>query len=123
VVDWHAVAMEEVERGKRDFERRVKEGLKEINGRLETAERRWEKEEEDRRHEWEALAGRLMTTEEKHQHYNDGLLRKMAVLTNEQLNILHGLGEDMRLHFKELQAEMRANREATLKMLDRLPPD
>jgi hypothetical protein len=115
--------MEEVERGKRDFELRVEEGLKEMNGRLETVERRWEKEEEDRRHEWEVLAGRLMTTEEKHQHYNDGLLRKMAVLTTEQLNILHEFGEEMRLHFKELQAEMRANREATLKMLDRLPPD
>jgi hypothetical protein len=28
----------------------------------------------------------------------------------------------MQHHFEENQAEMRANREATLKMLDRLPP-
>jgi hypothetical protein len=122
VIDWHAVDME-VERGRHEFEQRLEKGLEEINQRLGRVERRWEKEEEERRREWEALAGRLMTTEERHQHYHDGLLRKMAVLTNEQLNILREFGEDLRRHFEESRAEWRANREATLKMLDRLPPD
>ncbi|HXR59771.1 MAG TPA: hypothetical protein VN732_00420, partial [Solirubrobacterales bacterium] len=81
---------------------------------------RWEREEEDRRREWEALAGRLMTAEEANRHYHDGLLRKMDVLTQAQLNILRELHEKMEHQYSETLAEMRANREATLKMLDRL---
>jgi|SRR3954453_3296183 hypothetical protein len=121
-MDWHAVDME-VERGKRDFDRRVEKGLKELNQRLARVEQRWENEEEDRRREWEVLAGRLMTVEEKHQHHSDGLLRKMTILSNEQFTIIREFGEEMRQHFKEDKAEWRASREATLKMLDRLPPD
>lgn len=113
----------EVEKGRREFERRVERGLEELNQRLERVERRWEKEEEDRRQEWEELAGRLMTAEEKHQHHSDGLFRKTAILTNEQFTIIREFGEEMRQHFKEDKAEWRANREAILKMLDRLPPD
>lgn len=89
---------------------------------MSQAERRWEKEEEDRRREWEALAGRLMTAAEANRHYHDGLLRKMDVLTQAQLNILRELNEKMEHQYTETLAEMRASREATLRMLDRLPP-
>jgi phage/plasmid-associated DNA primase len=121
VIDWDAVDMA-VERGRQEFERRLEKGLKELNQRLAKVERRWEKEEEERRREWEALAGRLMTAEEKSQHYHDGLLRKMAVMTNMQVGALREHSEEMRKHFEESRAEWRATREATLKMMDRLPP-
>lgn len=107
---------------RRPRDERLAKGLKEINGRLRRVERRWEREEEDRRREWEALAGRLMTAEEKHQHYNDGLLRKMAVMTTEQINVLREFSEEMRHEFAEARAESRAQRDALLKVLDRLPP-
>jgi hypothetical protein len=64
VIDWDAVDMA-VERGRQEFERRLERGLKELNQRLAKVERRWEKEES--------------------QHYHDGLLRKMAVMTNMQV--------------------------------------
>lgn len=113
----------EVERGRQEFERRLEKGLKELNQRLAKVERHWEKEEQERRREWEHLAGRQMTAEEKNQHYHDGLLRKMAVMTNMQVAALHEHGEEMRKHFEESRAEWRATRDATLKMMDRLPPD
>lgn len=104
------------------MDRRLARGIEEINQRTRKAERCWEKEEEDRRREWEELAGRLMTAEEASRHYHDGLLRKMDVLTQVQLNILREISEKMEHQYTETLAEMRANREATLKMLDRLSP-
>jgi len=120
-MDWEDPAVKR-ERIRRNMDQRLARGIEEINQRMQRVERRWEAEEQGRRLEWEALAGRLMTAEEKHHHYNDGLLRKMAVMTNEQINILREFSEEMQHHFEENQAEMRANREATLKMLDRPAP-
>lgn len=115
----------DTERMRREFEEVVARGQAEIRARLEKVERRWEEGEEARRREWEALEGRLMTAYEKNQHHSDGLLRKMTVMTQEYIAILH----EERMAIRALQSEaaegraqLRANTEAVLKALDRLPP-
>jgi hypothetical protein len=117
---WEDPVMER-ERIRRDMDERLERGMKEIQARLEKIERRWEEDEAARRREWEDLEGRMMTATEEHRHYNDGLLRKMTVMTNEQISILREFSEDMQKEFAEGRAQLRANTEAVLKMLDRLP--
>lgn len=111
----------ERERIRRDMDERLERGMKEIQSRLQKIECRWEEDEAARRREWEELEGRMMTATEEHRHYNDGLLRKMTVMTNAQINILREFSEDMQKEFAEGRAQLRANTEAVLKMLDRLP--
>ena len=120
----------ERERIRRDMDKRLERGCREIRARVEKAERHWEEDEKERKREWEELEGRLMTAAEEHRHYNDGLLRKMAVMTEAQIGILREFGEDMHQEFAKIaaqldegRAETRAQTEAILKMLDRLPPD
>jgi predicted nucleic acid-binding Zn-ribbon protein len=114
---------------RRTMDRRLARGCAEIRQRLEIVERRWEEDEQTRKREWEDLEGRLMTANEEHRHYNDGLLRKMAVMTEAHIDILRAFGEDVHQEFSKIaaqldegRAETRAQTEAILKMLDRLPP-
>jgi hypothetical protein len=118
VIDWHAVDME-VERRKRDFERRVEETGDEILERLEDALRCCKAAEEARRHDWEELKGRMMTAEEEHQFKLDGIQRQFATMTTEYIKVLDAARADWEREF----AENRAQADALMKMLDRLPPD
>lgn len=120
----------ELERRRCDFERRIDEGRREIRERIETVEHRCKKAEETRRQEWEDLKGRVMTAQEEQQHHSDGMLRLMSAMTDEYVTIIRAIGDDMRQGFAELRegdeegrAQLRANTEAVLRMLDRLPPD
>lgn len=113
----------EVERGKRDFERRVEEGRREIRERIEKAEQRCKKAEEARQGEWGALRGQVVTAQEEQKRSSDALVRLVAEMTTEYIAIIRALGDDMRHHFAETRAENRAQTEALMKMLDRLPPD
>jgi hypothetical protein len=106
----------------REMDERQKRRFAELMGRIEEAERCWEESERTRKREWEELEGRAMTAMEEHRHYNDGLLRKMDVMTTVQLNMLHEIGEEHKKGFAEIRSEGRANREALFRLLDRLPP-
>jgi hypothetical protein len=123
---WDDLDME-LERGKRDFERRMEEASGEIAKRLEGAERSCKEAEEARRRDWEAFEGRVLTAAERHQFELDGIRRVSAQMTDEYVKVIRAVGEDMRRGFAELREELREeNRphtEALLKMLDRLPPD
>jgi hypothetical protein len=121
VVDWDAIDME-VERGKRDFERRVQEGRREIMERIENVEQRCREAEKVRRREWEDVTGHVITGQEEQKRSGDAMLRLVAETTAEYLAVIRALGEDMRHQFAEVRAENRAHTEALLKVLDRLPP-
>ncbi len=106
--------------------REMKEGFERsyaaIQARMDRVEQRWEKSEAARQREWERLEGRLMTTEEKRKRFDDALLRKNTMMTQAFLAILDEGREEFRREFAEGRAQMRANTEAVLKALDRLPP-
>jgi hypothetical protein len=119
---WEDPVMER-ERIRCEMDERLERGFAEIRQRMRKVERRWEEDEKVRRREWEELEGRMMTVTEEHRHYNDGLLRKMTVMTDAQINVLREFSEDMQREFAEGRAQLQANTEAVLKMLDRLPPD
>jgi hypothetical protein len=112
----------ELERGREDFERRLEEGKAEIRQRIEQVERCCKDAEAARRRDWEELEGRLMTEAEKRQHESDGIQRLFAVLTDEYVKVFRSVGELMEREFAEGRAEARAQTEAILKLLDRLPP-
>jgi hypothetical protein len=115
----------DTERMKREFEEGVARRRIEIRTRLEKVEQLWQKSEEARRREWEELEGRLMNAYEEHRDFNDGLLRKMTVMTQEYISILHeerGAIRALQDEAAEGRAQLRANTEAVLKALDRLPP-
>jgi hypothetical protein len=121
VIDWHALDME-VERGQRDFERRMEETGGEILERLERAERCCKEAEEARRRDWEELKGRMMTAEEKHQFELDGIQRQFTTMTYEYVKVISSAREDMERENAERRAESRAQTDALLKLMDRLPP-
>lgn len=112
----------DTERMRQRFEEGVARRQIEIRTRLEKVEQRWEESEEGRRHEWESLQGRLMTAYEENRHFNDGLLRKMTVMTEEYIRILREGGAILQEEMAEGRAQLRANTEAVLKALDRLSP-
>lgn len=124
----------ELEEQMRDFDRRVEEGRGELVERIEALQRSLREGGEARRREWEELNGRLMTADEKRQHENDHIQRVLAQMTDEHVKTIRAAAEDMkrefaesraesRAKFEELLGEARAQRQATLKMLDRLPPE
>lgn len=112
----------DVEQIRREMKEGFERSLAEIQARTEQVEKHWEKSEEARRREWERLAGRLMTAEEKRKRFDDALLRKNTMMTQAFLAILDEGREEFRQEFAEGRAQMRANTEAVLKALDRLPP-
>jgi hypothetical protein len=129
---WNDLDME-LEQWQRDFDRRLEEGRGEVRERIERVERCCKEAEEARRRDWEELKGRLMTAEEKRQHELDYIQRLFATLTDEYITIIRAAGSDIKREFAEGRAEarleaeeghkqMRAQTEAILKMLDRLPP-
>jgi hypothetical protein len=118
---WDDLDME-LERGKRDFERRVEEGRVEVLERLDSVLKCCRESEETRRRDWEDLKGRLMTAEEKHQFDLDNIQRLFATMTAEYVKVIQAVGEDLRRGFTEAREENRPHTEALLKMLDRLPP-
>lgn len=131
-VDWQALDME-IERERCDFARRLEEGRGEVLEKIEALQRELREGGEARRREWEELNGRLMTAEEKRQFENDHIQRVLAQMTDTHVQAFQSAQEDMkrafaesraesREKFEELQAEARAQRQATLRMLDRLPP-
>jgi hypothetical protein len=131
-VDWQALDME-IEREGCDFARRLEEGRGEVLEKIEALQRELREGGEARRREWEELNGRLMTAEEKRQFESDHFQRVLAQMTDTHVQALQAAQEDMkrafavsraesRAKFEELQAESRAQRQATLKMLDRFPP-
>lgn len=122
-----------MERGRCDFERRLEEGRGELVERIEVLQRSLREGGEVRRREWEELNGRLMTAEEKRQFENDHIQTVLAQMTDAFVNTFRAADEDRkrefaesraesRAKFEELLAEARAQRQATLRMLDRLPP-
>lgn len=132
-MDWHALDME-LERKRCDFERRLEEGRGEVLEKIEALQRELREGGEARRREWEELNGRLMTAEEKRQFELDYIQTIYAQMTDAFVGAIHAASEDMRREFaesraesrekfEELQAEARAQRQATLRMLDRLPPE
>lgn len=86
----------ELERGNRDFERRMEEASGEICERLEEAERCFKKAEEVRRLDWEKFEGQMRTAAEKHQFELDGIRRVSAQMTDEYVKVIRAGGEDMR---------------------------
>lgn len=113
----------EEDRIRREMDERLERSHAEIRGRLETIEGHWEEDEEARRREWEALEGRLMTAQEEHRHFNDGILRKMTVMTEEYIRIMREAGAALQREIAEQRSQIRANTDAVLKALDRLPPE
>lgn len=131
-VDWQALDME-IEREGCDFARRLEEGRGEVLEKIETLQRELREGGEARRREWEELNGRLMTADEKRQFENDHIQRVLAQMMDAHVQAFQAAQEDMkrafaesraesRARFEELQAEARVQRQATLRMLDRLPP-
>jgi len=112
----------DVEQIRREMKEGFERSLAEIQARTEQVEKHWEKSEEARRREWERLEGRLMTAEEKRKRFDDALLRKNTMMTQAFLAILDEGREEFRQEFAEGRAQMRANTEAVLAVLDRLPP-
>ena len=123
----------ELERKRCDFERRLEEGRGELVERIEALQRSLREGGEARRREWEELNGRLMTADEKRQLENDHIQRVLAQMTDAHVQTMRAAQDDMRREnaesraesrakFEELLAEARAQRQATLKMLDRLSP-
>jgi hypothetical protein len=125
---WNDLDME-LERKQRDFDRRVEEGCRELRSRFEKLEQRCQEAEEARRSEWEAAEGRVMTASEELQHRHDGFMRLLSAVTDHYVKVIDALGADMRAEFakgrteaEEGRAQLRANTEAVMRMLDRLPP-
>lgn len=121
-MSWDDLEME-LERGKREFDRRVEAGGREVVERLDAVLKCCRESEETRRRDWEELKGRLMTAEEKHQFDLGNIQRLFATMTAEYVKVIQAMGEDMRRGFAEAREENRPHTEALLKMLDRLPPD
>jgi len=120
-MDWDDLDMER-EQWRKDFDRRLEEGRREIRERIERVEQRCQEAEKVRRREWEALKGRMMTAEEKQERRSEEFLRLMAAMTAEYVTIARSIGEDMKREFAESRAESRAQSEALMRMFDRLPP-
>ena len=123
----------ELERKRCDFERRLEEGRGEVVEKIEVLQRELREGGEARRREWEELNGRLMSAEEKRQFELDYIQTIYAKMTDAFVGAIRAAGEDTRREFaesraesrakfEELLAEARAQRQATLRMLDRLPP-
>lgn len=123
----------DLEQQMRDFDRRVEEGRGDLVERIEALQRSLREDGEVRRREWEELNGRLMTAEEKRKFELDYIQTIYAQMTDAFVGAIRAASEDMkrefaesraesREKFEELQAEARAQRQATLTMLDRLPP-
>jgi hypothetical protein len=106
----------------RERHRRIEKKQDEILRRVVATEKRWEDGEAERVREFEALEGRMMTRAEKLDAAQDGLLRKINVMTLEFIQVMRDARDDMRKEFAESHAEARAGREAMLRILDRLPP-
>lgn len=132
MVDWHAFDMEQ-DRKARDFERRLEETGGEICERLERIERCCKEAEDARRRDWEKFEGRMMTAAERHRFELDGIRRTSARMTDEYVRVIRATSDDIKREFAEgreearaasdeLLAEARAQREAFLKLLDRLLP-
>lgn len=123
----------ELERKRCDFERRLEEGRGEVLEKIEVLQRELREGGEARRRAWEELNGRLMTAEEKRQFELDYIQTIYAQMTDAFVGAIHAASEDIRREFaesraesrakfEELLAESRAQRQATLKMMDRLTP-
>ncbi len=120
---WDDLDME-LERKRCDFERRLEEGRGDIVERIEELQRTLREGGEARRREWEELNGRLMTADERRQFENDHIQRVLVQMTDAHVKTIQAASEDLKRAFAEIRAENKAQREATLKMLDRLrPPD
>lgn len=113
----------ELKRQRRQRDQRLEQIGREIRERIEKVERRCKESDAARRRDWERLEGRVMTAQEEQERRSDEFLRLMNAVGNEHLKIVADLGDDMNRKFAESHGENRAQTEALLKMLDRLPPD
>ena len=113
----------ELEKQRGEHDRRVEQIGREIQERIEKVERRCKESEEARRKDWERLEGRVMTAQEKQERRSDEFLRLLNAVGSEHLKIVADLGDDMKRKFAESHGENRAQTEALMKMLDRLPTD
>lgn len=120
-VAWDDLDME-LEKGRCEFERRLEEGRGDLVKRIEELQRILREGGEARRREWEELNGRLMTADEKRQFENDHIQRVLAQMNDAFVKTMQVASEEMRREFAESRAESRAQREALMRMLDRLPP-
>lgn len=114
----------DMDRRNREFAEGVERKVAQIAARLARIEQKWKEGEEAHRHEWEALEGRTMAGWDKIDHFHDGLLRKNTMIAQTLMGMMWNVQEEAREAHDEFKEDMRANREATLKMLDRLsePP-
>jgi hypothetical protein len=64
----------------------------------------------------------MMTAEEKHQFELDGIQRQFTTMTYEYVKVISSAREDMERENAERRAESRAQTDALLKLMDRLPP-
>jgi hypothetical protein len=112
----------EIERRMEEFDRRLEEGRGAIRAQIERAERRCREADAARRRDWEELKGHLATEAEKRQFESDSTQRLLAALTDAHVNVVRSAEEEMKREFAEGRAEARAQTEAILKLLDRLPP-
>lgn len=104
---------------------RIDRTLDRIDARLEQGDKRWEESErrwEKRDREWKRLA-------DENRRYNDALLKRHAGITQAQIAAIDAIREQSSADSAALQAEIadqrseiRAQTEALLRIIDRLPP-
>ena len=70
-----------------------------------------------------AVERAMMTAEELRQHESDGIQRLLATMTDAHVTVIRSAAADIKREFAEGRAESRAQTEAILKLLDRLPPE
>src|SRR5262249_37742435 len=112
----------ELEQWRKDFDRRLEEGRREIRERVAKGERRRQEAGEARRLRWEEVEGGVRNGHEKQEPRSDSFLRLVAAMTEEYVAIARSIDEDIRSGFAESRAETQAQTEALLRMLDRRPP-
>ncbi|HEX5592370.1 MAG TPA: hypothetical protein VFX35_03370 [Solirubrobacterales bacterium] len=112
----------ELERQRWERDQRLEQIGRELRERIEKVERRCKESEEARRAQWEQIEGRVMTADEKQERRSDEFLRLANALALEHLKMIGDLSDDMTRRSEESREENRAQSEALLKMLDRLPP-
>ena len=113
----------ELERQRWDRDQRLEQIGRALQERIEKVERRCKEAEEARRAEWEQLEGRVMTADEKQERRTDEFLRLANALALEHSKMIGELSAYMTRRSEEAREENRAQNEALLKVLDRLPPN
>ncbi len=103
-----------------DLLARIDRTLDRIDSRLEQGDKRWEQE----RRAWERRDADWAKHQAEMRRFLDGLLERFVRVTQEQIGTLVGLQQEigeLRAESVDQRAQLRANTEATWRMLDRFP--